>query len=202
MSEKQFYHDKNTTSVEIIRENNENMSNKTGNKRKRASKEQMFKALFELIQTKRLQDISVSELCKMAQVNRTTFYNHYDNVGALAQDARQSILNEYVHQFDGNTDGYTPENLLIMFRHFYNNQIIYRTYFRLKPSYKELLDFYDRDLARRYYPGQSENLMRYHAEFFAAGITAIIKKWLADGCKETPEEMTKIVVSEYSGKAK
>lgn len=171
------------------------------NKAKRDSRKRMIGALYELIQTHRVQDISVSELCESAQVNRTTFYNHFDNVGTLARAARESILADYAQQFEGNNDGYTPDNLLIMFRHFYNNQIVYRTYFQLNPSYGELLDFYDHNLAARHYPGQKDNLVRYHAEFFAAGITAIIRRWLGNGCKETPEEMVKIITTEYSGKS-
>lgn len=176
------------------------MTNTVNNKRSKTSQEQMFRALFRLAQTKRPADISVSELCELAKINRTTFYNHYDNISALVKDARQSILNEYAHQFDNNTDGYTPNNLLIMFQHFYNNQIIYSTYFKLNPSYEELLGLYDEDQAKRHYPGQKDKLVRYHAEFFAAGITAIIRRWLNNGCKESPEEMVKVVLSEYQGR--
>ena len=177
------------------------MANTINNKAKRDSRERMIKALFELIQTHKVQDISISELCELAQVNRTTFYNHYDNINKLADDARNSIAEEYARQFEGNTDGFTQKNLLIMFQHFYDNQIVYNTYFRLNPSYTELLGVYDKDLAKQHYPGQDDNLVRYHAEFFAAGITAIIKRWLAGGCKETPEEMVKVVLSEYKSRA-
>ena len=34
-------------------------------------------------------------------------------------------------------------------------------------------------------------------EFFKSGFNAIIKKWLSNGCKETPEEMENILKSEY-----
>lgn len=43
--------------------------------------------------------------------------------------------------------------------------------------------------------------MNYHIEFFKAGMSAIIKKWLLNDCKETPEEMIEIINSEYKGKA-
>lgn len=176
------------------------MANITNNKRKKSSQERMFRALYKLIQTKRLTDISVSELCNLAKINRTTFYNHYDNVNALAKDARQNIINEFAHQFTGNSEGYTPDNLLIMFRHFYHNQIVYQIYFQLNPSYDEMLGVYDKELAKRHYPGQNDELMRYHAEFFAAGMTAIIRRWLNNGCKETPKTMVKIITTEYNGK--
>lgn len=42
--------------------------------------------------------------------------------------------------------------------------------------------------------------MEYHIEFFKAGMSAIIKKWLLTNCKESPEEMIEILDSEYKGK--
>lgn len=173
------------------------MGNKADNKRKKASQGRMFRALYELIQTKRLAEISVSELCDLAEVNRTTFYNHYDNVGMLAKATRDNIMQEYARQFEGNSDGFTPENLLIMFRHLRDNQLMYNTYFLLEPRYDELLNYYDRNQACQRFPGQNEALIRYHAQFFAAGLNAVVRNWLANGCKEAPEEMVKIVTTEY-----
>ncbi len=37
-------------------------------------------------------------------------------------------------------------------------------------------------------------------EFFKSGLTRIIKIWLQNGCKETPEEMFEIIKSEYRGR--
>lgn len=37
-------------------------------------------------------------------------------------------------------------------------------------------------------------------EFFRSGITAIIKMWLAGGCKESPEDMCEVLRAEYGGR--
>ena len=37
----------------------------------------------------------------------------------------------------------------------------------------------------------------YHIEFFRAGLNAIIKKWLNNGCLESPEEINRILQDEY-----
>lgn len=50
------------------------------------------------------------------------------------------------------------------------------------------------------YYGSVKN-MDYHIEFFKAGMMAIIKKWLFNNCKESPEEMIEIINSEYKGKS-
>ena len=52
-------------------------------------------------------------------------------------------------------------------------------------------------MAKKYYDNE---YIDYHIEFFRAGLNAIIKKWLNNNCKESPEEMVKIVTSEYKNK--
>lgn len=42
--------------------------------------------------------------------------------------------------------------------------------------------------------------LEYHIEFFKAGLNAILKKWLNNGCKETPEEIEEILKTEYRNK--
>ncbi len=41
-----------------------------------------------------LSSIGVAELCREAGVHRTTFYGHYDSVGALAVDVYASMIDE------------------------------------------------------------------------------------------------------------
>ena len=49
--------------------------------RYRKSEERIQNALGELLSTKTLANVSVSELTRKANVSRATFYSHYDNVG-------------------------------------------------------------------------------------------------------------------------
>ena len=45
------------------------------------------------------------------------------------------------------------------------------------------------------------NNMDYHIEFFKTGMSAIIKKWLLNNRKESPQKMINIINSEYKGKS-
>ena len=56
---------------------------------------------------------------------------------------------------------------------------------------------YNIEMAEKYYDNK---YIDYHIEFFRAGLNAIIKKWLNNNCKESPEEMTTILESEYKNK--
>lgn len=51
--------------------------NTKNNKRRRESKHKIENAFIELLQEKEVTAISVTDICKLANVNRTTFYANY-----------------------------------------------------------------------------------------------------------------------------
>ena len=57
--------------------------NKPNNKRKRTSMECIEKVFMELLRTKKLSEIQVTDICKQAGLNRTTFYASYANISNL-----------------------------------------------------------------------------------------------------------------------
>ena len=89
-------------------------------------------------------------------------------------------------------DGY-----LTMFKYIKDNQIFFKTYFKLDEIVPSFPNQYRVELAEKYYDNK---YIDYHIEFFRAGLNAIIKKWLNNNCKESPEEIAEIIVSEYKNK--
>ena len=171
--------------------------NTPNNKRKKDSQERIEKAFLQEVQTKELSEIKVSDICKDAKINRTTFYANYIDIYDLADKVRDRMMLEFASMFDRSA-GHTPQNFLKMFKHIKDNQIFYKTYFKLNyDNYPIPSTYYDKTTAKEW---NREKLIEYHAEFFKAGITAIIKKWLNNNCKESPEDITNVIVNEYSKK--
>ena len=94
-------------------------------------------------------------------------------------------------------NGYNSNDFLKLFRHIKDNQILYRTYFKLGYDNQYRIFVYDTNLAARHF---GNKFIKYHMEFFRAGLTRIIKMWLEDGCRESPEDMMEIIRSEYNGR--
>ena len=86
---------------------------------------------------------------------------------------------------------------LKMFKHIKENQIFYKTYFKLCYDDKHLVSIYD---TRRAEQEHIDSNINYHIEFFRNGLNAIIKLWLAGGCAESPEEMAEVLKQEYRGR--
>ena len=147
--------------------------NTPNNKRKKESMERIEKVFIELLQTKELSEISVSDICKRAGLNRTTFYANYTDIYGLADAIRDKLENEVSDLYKEEvTQGFNSNDYLKLFRHIRDNQIFYKTYFKLGYDSNYKIFQYDTALARKLFQNR---FIEYHMEFFKAGITQIIK---------------------------
>ena len=58
-------------------------------------KDKMIAALIHLMETRPFPTVSVTELCREAGVQRSTFYAHYHNTMELLMDAGQKALDDF-----------------------------------------------------------------------------------------------------------
>ena len=172
------------------------------NKRRRESQQRMESAFVKLLQERELEEITVTDICKSAGVNRTTFYANYQDIYALAEAVQQKLHREVMQLYqEGDARGY-DNVFLSLFRHIRENQLFYKTYFKLErsdriPFLGDEVYRYTEYYGKEYYGGRH---MEYHITFFKSGLNAILKKWLEGGCRETPEEMAGIITAEYMPK--
>ena len=171
--------------------------NVKNNKRRRESQEKIEKAFIDLLQTREIKDITVSDLIKKTELNRSTFYANYIDISDLADKLREKLENDFSNLFADYDYFNERTGALKMFTHIKENQIFYKTYFKLSYDDKHLISTYDTKRAQK---EQIDGNIRYHIEFFRNGLNAIIKLWLANGCKESPEEMAEVLKQEYRGR--
>ena len=168
------------------------------NKKRKSSIEKIEKTFLQLIQNKNIEEISVSMICKIAKLNRSTFYSNYIDMYDLLEKVKKQMEVEFA-QFQLSNNAKQDENgYLNMFKYIKNNQIFFKTYFKLESLSTNLPTQDNIELAEKYY---NNKFIDYHIEFFRAGLNAIIKKWLNNGCKETPEEINSIITTEYKNKS-
>ena len=169
--------------------------NTKNNKRRRESMQKMEREFVNMLLERDVSEITVSDICKAADVNRSTFYANYQDIYDLVEKICLNMQNEFNAAFEGEIDeGF---GALKMFTHIYENQLFYKIYFLLEKYSREKVMVYDKIRAERDFGNQNVD---YHIEFFRSGFNAIVKMWLDRGCKESPEEMAKILESEYMGR--
>lgn len=142
--------------------------------------------------------IAVLDICKKSELNRSTFYANYIDIYDLTDKIKEHLEEEVSLLYhDEHKSGYNSNDYLRLLRHIKENQIFYKTYFKLGYDNNYEIFRYDTAQAEKDFGGRH---IEYHIEFFKSGFNAIVKKWLTGGCIETPEEMTEIIKSEYSGR--
>ncbi|MDE8701788.1 TetR/AcrR family transcriptional regulator [Adlercreutzia equolifaciens] len=161
----------------------------------------MDAALLRLLDTKEFDQISVTEICGEAGVNRSTFYAHYANTAELLGEVKQNALEEFFSSFKhlaGSRDFLGRDYLLAYLGFLQENS----TVFRVMLSNAELfspdsifLDFKDL-LAQGVFLEDGALVMYadYKLRFVVSGITSLVAAWLEGGCRETKERMVDIII--------
>lgn len=171
--------------------------NTKNNKRRRESQEKIERTFIKLLQNHEIKEITVSDIVKITGLNRSTFYANYIDIFDLADKTRERLENEFSNLFAEYDYFNERSGALKMFTHIKENQIFYKTYFKLCYDDKHLISIYDK---RRAEKEQITDNLKYHIEFFRNGLNAVIKLWLSGGCKESPEELAEVLKSEYRGR--
>ena len=81
------------------------------------TKRRLREAFLTLRKRKSLEQIRVTDLCRMAETNRTTFYHYYEDVYSLNDAVENQILSDCMEQFTYRGTIYSdPKTFLLEFR--------------------------------------------------------------------------------------
>lgn len=172
----------------------------------------MNMALISLLEKKELAYITVSEICRVAGVNRSTFYLHYENIGDLLEETTRYLLDDFRSRFAVDehnittrfqdvelsklnfiTAEYLTPYLSYMREHRRVFAIVLSNshHFGVEGVYRRLYTHvFDPILARFGYP---EERRSYVMAFYLNGINAIVTAWLKDGCTLSIEEISAVI---------
>lgn len=177
--------------------------NVKNNVRYKASSEKIETAFLSLLNSHRYEDISISEICKQAEVNRSTFYCHYDDINDLIIKIEGKFSKSMAGIFNFG-DRQTHQAFIEMFSFIKENQCFYKAFLN-----RPYTTFAETDLKINVlkHIGANHNIDKadrmgifYRASFFGAGIKEMCRLWLELGCKETPEQMAKLLLDEYANR--
>lgn len=64
----------------------------------RKTKANLYKGIIELLKTKKLEEINITDICKASMINRSTFYDHFNDkqgvLEALIQDSKEECIED------------------------------------------------------------------------------------------------------------
>ena len=172
----------------------------------------MSDALLDLLKTKPFAYITISEICKKAGVNRSTFYLHYENTADLLAETGQRLLDDFRSYFmvdtaaltahfadcEGKELNFITEEYLHPYlsyirdnRHVFATILKHANSFHFDAVFQRLFQHvFDPILHRFGYPAEER---KYVMMFYLSGINALVLEWLKDGCRKSIEEVSHII---------
>lgn len=172
----------------------------------------MDKALISLLEEKAFEYITVSEICKRAEVNRSTFYLHYENTVDLLNETARLLLDEFTsyfnidttdisNKFKGNSlaelnfisDEYIHPYLSYIMenRRVFTTVLSHSDSFGFNEIFHRLYENIFNPILERFDYPMSDR--KYVMMFYLNGITAIVTEWLKDNCEKTIDEVAQII---------
>ena len=170
--------------------------NTKANEQYRTNEKEILKVFIELLEKEDIQDITVNEICLVAHINRSTFYNHFHDIYDVLDrimDAHVEKISRLFHKHPASKNG--KENLKIILDYMKENQLFYRVSFH-SPLYGRLSDGFHSILQNHEIRDSSRtNSYRFH--FFQQGMMAMIMQWLDCGCDIPVVEVINIIDEFY-----
>lgn len=153
----------------------------------RLTRECIEQALVKLLKTKKLQDITITDITKKAGVSRAAFYRNYDSREAVLCELVSGISEAIVaHMQESYTEGEPQLFWKALFEGMAERAELYNTLFQAGQG-ETLLKFYSEVLPE--YSMAAYKLSPYHLYFWAGAIHNVTREWILGGMKESIDEM-------------
>ena len=157
------------------------------------TKNKIKEGLLDILQTKRLNEVSISEICEKARVNRNTFYAHFATPEAVIDEIAEDYLTEQYGLFNNCT---TTKDVVVtackhIMRHANKNIILLKnrplhSFIKRGVEYGTNTPIYVIDNSEKQY---TEKELKTIQTYIVSGAVAIIMEWLYSGMQEMPEEV-------------
>lgn len=162
-----------------------------------------IKQLFiELLKSKPIEQIKISEICEILQINRSTFYRHYEDIYDLLNRLEDGFINELDNLYREIARG--NDNSIVVMKKILqlikaNKDIcsilfVYRSDNNLWIKFNKLsVDLFMLKIYEKY-PNSimaNQKELRESVEFVCSGFYALYRNWLMDDCNEGIEIVAK-----------
>ena len=164
------------------------------------SRECMVQALIQLLKTKSLSNITISELTERAGVSRMTYYRNYHSLDEIFSSYLQDLVEAYKLDVAAWTDkgSYNDSrNMLHCYEYFshYKEVIACLVQTGLGHLLLQALDSY---LLDTYYTEDKGRDFYYTLRAFSGSLYNIYVTWILEDSKESAEEIVSIIRNIYS----
>lgn len=178
------------------------ISNNKNDRRCRKTKFAIKSALLTIMKEKPISKISIRELTDLADVNRKTFYNHYDDIDSVLRDLEDEFLERLFGLIDKNNIWNGLENPAPFFEKLFLEIQSNQPFFKLLIESGEHvhLIFNFRTRLRNMWGEQLQSrsdidphLLICFMDFIASGTVSILESWISDTDQIPLEKLSQLI---------
>lgn len=169
------------------------------------TKNNLQHGLIILLKEKPLEEISVTELCKVSGITRKTFYLHYESISKLFEekieqllvDLEASLLATSKHRQEIDHHRLEPK-MIHLFQHVYDNQDFYRFIFSASSNfaYYEMFFIRIKKLVRRSLDSMAtyEHVTEFEISYQANAVLGVVMEWCYHNFEEPIDDMNQLLL--------
>lgn len=177
---------------------------KKENQRVVITKRMLKEALLDLLAEKNVDKISVTELCARAQINRATFYAHYETVGDVLREMEREFSRELIAKQTSQPNRTIKTDIDVMCAYFYEHIEFIRVAFGslTGQNFSRMIDTLCEDVAADPHFSRivDPDTLRLSATFFSGGIFCMLNTWAQEDIQKTPEEVSALIAKMLSSR--
>ncbi len=161
--------------------------------RRNEKTEQLIKKTFlDLLKKKNINEIRVSEISRLANLGRGTFYLHYSNIYELYENIEQDVILNIKNIFNSAFPTTNPTNskklIMSLIEYIVNNKELFKILVHSDPGntmYKIRKSFYNDVFNENTIinPTMNSDYNKSESIFVVSGITGVLEKWIIDNFK-------------------
>lgn len=170
--------------------------NKKANEQYKSNERVILDVFTRLLEEKDLRKITVKEICEDAHINRSTFYNHFEDVYGVLE--KMWIIHEenMIYIFRQPHSSSKRENLRMILEYIKDNELFYRVSFH-SPIFNRMSVGFE-TIFKQHEINSSSLKNRYQIEFIKQGMLSTIAYWLDMDCNLSVDDLLDVIDTFYS----
>lgn len=167
--------------------------NVKNNKRSKITRYALKTALINLLKTKHISEVTVTDICKEASINRSTFYSHFENQMDVLKEIENDIYEQFKLYLPGETVCDYKQTLSNNLEFIKNNEETFKVLLsdNGNQSFKNTIAKLSFGVNKE---AADDTAFRYHRIFNINGFIGIIDHWLNTGMKESVDYMSDLIL--------
>lgn len=170
--------------------------NKKANEQYKSNERVILDVFTRLLEEKDLQKITIKEICEEAHINRSTFYNHFEDVYGVLEKMWEFHRMNMGYLFRNSHSKSRRKNLKQILEYIKDNELFYRVSFH-SPIFSEISSGFEIVFMSHEISGTCLK-EKYEMKFMKQGFLMTISYWLDMDCNLSIDDLLDVIDTFYS----